>query len=125
MPYRFRVEKLTFKETALHFGLCVGLVLLAVGLAAAGGWLGGKDLSSVSESVAFTWRAYLAILLFGAAGSAVGLAGMMLESVMNQMGCSLAILGIVFVVLLICLPAAVVICLIVLFNGGFPPSWLM
>ena len=125
MPYRWSVPKLSFKETALHFGLCIGLVLLAVGLFTAGGWLGGEDLSAANESVAFTWRAYLAILLFGAAGSAIGLAGMMLESVMNQMGCSLAILGIVFVIAIIGLPAAVVICIIVLFSGGFPPPWLM
>jgi hypothetical protein len=119
MPHRFYVQKLSFKETAIHFGLFIGLALLAFGLFLLGSWLG--DIPS-TQPIAF--RAYLSILTFGAAGSSIGFSGMMLDSVLNQMGCSLAILGIIFVILLFSLPVAVVICIILLFSGGMIPAWL-
>ena len=120
MPHRFYVQKLSFKETASHFGLFIGLVLLAFAFLLLGSWLVGD----IHSSQPITFRVYLSILAFGAAGSSIGFSGMMLDSVLNQMGCSLAILGIIFVILLFSLPLAVVICLIILFSGGIIPAWL-
>jgi hypothetical protein len=119
MPYRFKVERLSFKETAIHFGLFIGLVLLAFAFLLLGSWLG-----DIPSSQPLALRAYLSILALGAAGSSIGVSGMMLESVLNQMGCSLAILGIIFVILLFSLPVTVVICIILLFSGGMIPTWL-
>jgi|WetSurMetagenome_2_1015567.scaffolds.fasta_scaffold809133_2 hypothetical protein len=119
MPYRFQVQKLTPKETAIRFGAFIGLALLGFALYRLGTWLGG-----VPSTQPITLQAYLCILAYGAAGSSIGFSGMMLDSVMNQMGCSLAILGIVFVILLFSLPVAVVACLIILFSGGMIPAWL-
>jgi len=120
MPYRFSVPKLSLGETGAHFLLLIGSALLAFAFFLLGSWLG--DIPS-AQPIAF--RVYLAILAYGASGSLIGLSGMMLESIVNQMGCSLAILGIIFVILLFSLPVAVVICLIILFSGGVIPAWLM
>ncbi len=119
MPYRFYVQKLSFKETAIHFGLFIGLVLLAIAFLLLGSWL-----ADIPSTQPFAFRAYLAILSFGAAGSSIGFSGMMLDSVLNQMGCGLAILGLIFVILLFSLPVAVVICIIILFSGGMIPAWV-
>jgi hypothetical protein len=117
MPHRFYVQKLTVKETAIHVGLCIGLALLAFAFFLLGTWLG-----DIPSSQPIVFRVYLSILSFGSAGSSIGFSGMMLDSVLNQIGCSLAILGIVFVILLFSLPVAVVICIIILFNGGMIPA---
>jgi hypothetical protein len=119
MPYRFYVQKLSFKGTAIHFGLFIGLGLLAFAFYLLASWLG-----NIPSTQPFGFRVYLSILALGAAGSSIGFSGMMLESVLNQMGCSVAILGIIFIILLFSLPLAVVICMVILFSGGMIPAWL-
>jgi hypothetical protein len=118
MPHRFYVQKLSFKETAIQFGLSIGLVLLAFAFFMLGSWLGNIPSTQPNQPIIF--RFYLSILAFGAAGSSIGFSGMMLETVINQLGCSFAILGIIFVILLFSLPVAVVICIYIFFSGVIP-----
>jgi hypothetical protein len=131
MPIRVTVEKLSPRNTAGRFLLFVVFAILAWLLYKLGYWSRGQGVGDFIEThrqYAFGFRDYLACLSYGGVGTSIGLSAMFLESVMNQSSgpgyFGLGILGIVFVILLFCLPVTVIACIIILINGGIAPPWL-
>ena len=73
---------------------------------------------------------YGALILFGMCGSLVGIVGMCLDMLMNQLSTrgpggyfGLGLLGLIPLVLLLSLPAALILAMLALFNAGVTPSW--
>ena len=131
MPMRIRIEKLPLEETAIRFALFVVFAILAWLLYKLGYWSRGQGIRTFIDTHLqhpFGFRDYLACLSYGGSGTSIGVSAGFLESVLNQDeggGYSgLGILGIVFAILLLSLPAALLVCIIVLVNRGIVPAWL-